>query len=141
MPLRTTVAVALALSAALSGSPTPTQSATLAPKAQTVKGYVQSYFADEPIMVAIAGCESHFRQYDQNGNTYRGEVNNQDVGVMQINEHYHLDNAKKLGYDIYTLDGNAAYAKYLYEKESTAPWNSSSACWNKAKNELASVAK
>ncbi len=51
---------------------------------------------------------------------------------MQINEHFHLDKALELGYDIYTIEGNLAYGKYLYYKEGTAPWVSSASCWKRA---------
>lgn len=95
----------------------------------TVKDQVKAYFADEPIMISIAYCESRDRQTDRDGNIFRGNENHYDVGVMQINEMYHLDTAKKLGDDIYTLDGNMAYARYLYEKQGTAPWISSRPCW------------
>ena len=134
MPL--TVGLAMAISAALGTSTAAAAQAALAPvppQAQTVQQYVQSYFADAPIMVAISQCESHFRQYESNGSVFRGAVNNQDVGVMQINEHYHLETAKKLGLDIYTVQGNTAYARYLYEHEGVTPWASSSPCWNKSK--------
>jgi len=145
MPLA--LGFALAISAAL-GTPsaattTASVPATL-PQAETVRQYVQSYFADEPIMADIAECESHFRQFDTDGNVYRGVQNNEDVGVMQINEHYHLETAQKLGYDIYTIQGNTAYALYLYNKEGTAPWASSEACWGKTKDAqqlLATTAK
>jgi len=50
---------------------------------------------------------------------------------MQINELYHADEAKALGYDIYTIQGNVAFARYLYDKQGTKPWMSSSACWSK----------
>ena len=87
MPLA--LGFALAVSAALGTTPTvatTTAPATM-PQAQTVRQYVQTYFADEPIMADIAQCESHMRQYDSDGNVYRGVQNNQDVGVMQNNEH------------------------------------------------------
>ena len=103
------------------------------PQAQTVEQYVKTYFAKEPIMYAIAGCESHYHQYDANGSISRGIVNNLDVGVMQINEHYHAATAAKLGLDLYTMQGNAAYAQYLYDREGTAPWSSSEPCWGKSK--------
>lgn len=93
--------------------------------------YVRNYFSDIPIMIQIAKCESHFRQLDVDGKVHRGEINNEDVGVMQINEHYHLDMAEEKNYDIYTIEGNTAYARFLYEKEGTVPWNSSKACWGK----------
>ena len=83
-------------------------------------------------MAAVAACESHFHQYDADGSVYRGKINNLDVGVMQINEHYHSATAAKLGLDLYTIQGNTAYAQYLYQKEGTAPWSSSQGCWSKS---------
>ncbi len=96
--------------------------------------YVRKYFSDAPIMIKIAQCESHFRQLDKDGSVHRGVVNDADVGVMQINEYYHLDEAKKSNYNIYTLEGNTAYARKLYEKQGTAPWIYSKPCWGKYEN-------
>jgi hypothetical protein len=81
-------------------------------------------------LAEIAKCESTFRHFLPNGEVIRGKVNKDDVGVMQINEKYHKDTATKLGFDLETINGNLAYAKWLYEKEGTYPWISSSACWN-----------
>ena len=126
--------IALAISFALGGSAaTP---ASIMPTAQSPQQYVESYFSDIPVMIDIARCESHFRQYDDQGNVHRGEVNDLDVGIMQVNEHYHSATAAKLGLDLYTMQGNVAYARYLYEKEGTAPWNSSKPCWGKAQSNL-----
>ncbi len=97
----------------------------------SVESYVRNYFAETPIMAKVAGCESRFRQFYSDGSIFRGEIVREDIGVMQINETYHKATAEKLGYDIYTLDGNLAYAKYLYDKEGTGPWSASKACWNK----------
>ncbi len=112
---------------------------TEAPKAKeqannkilTTEAQVKAYFADTPILAEIAFCESRFRQYDANGQVLRGIENAQDVGVMQINEKYHLDTAQKLGLNIHTLEGNMAYGKYLYSTQGTKPWNYSSGCWGK----------
>jgi hypothetical protein len=93
--------------------------------------YVRQYFSDIPIMIQIAKCESTFRQLDPDGEIHRGRVNSEDVGVMQINEHYHLDKAVEGNYNIYTIEGNTAYARALYEKEGLKPWVSSKACWGK----------
>ena len=99
------------------------------PKAETPEGIVKSYFEDIPVMVAIAQCESTFRHTDENGDVLRGEKNRSDIGIMQINERYHLEKAQKLDVDIYTLYGNLEFARYLYEKEGTKPWNASKKCW------------
>jgi len=95
----------------------------------TVEEYVRLYFSDSPIMAEVAACESRFRHFDSWGDILRGEENPFDVGVMQINEHYHLQQAIDLGYNLYTLDGNLSYARYLYEKEGTDPWEASAPCW------------
>lgn len=128
------LSIALALATALGGSPASVASLQRPmPQAGSIKEYVQTYFAGEPVMVEIARCESHFMQYNKDGSVHRGTVNNKDVGVMQVNEFYHADTATKLGLDIYTIQGNVAYAKYLYDKEGTAPWSSSEPCWGKSK--------
>lgn len=93
--------------------------------------YIRKYFKDIPIMIEIARCESTFRQLDDDGEVHRGNVVPQDVGVMQINEYYHLNQAVKKNYDIYTIEGNTAYARDLYERQGTQPWNSSKPCWGK----------
>ncbi len=87
------------------------------------------YFKDYPILVDIARCESQFRQFDTKGNILKGKVNKSDLGLMQINRYYHGVKSDELGYDIETVEGNMAYAKYLYEKEGSKPWLSSSKCW------------
>lgn len=95
---------------------------------KAIEAYLREHYADTPILVEIARCESTFMHY-KNGEVVRGRVDNADVGVMQINERYHLETAKKLGYDIHTIEGNVAYAKYLYEKSGSRPWSASEPCW------------
>jgi hypothetical protein len=130
--------VALALSVALMPtSATSTPMHGVLPQAQTVEEYVETYFADIPVMIAVAQCESHFKQFDADGSVHRGRVNNKDVGVMQINEFYHSKTATSLGIDLYTVEGNLAYARNLYEREGTKPWSSSSPCWGKKVQHLA----
>ena len=58
-------------------------------------------------------------------------MNSDDIGIMQINKYYHEEEAVKQGFDIYTIDGNLGYAKWLYGKYSDAPWVHSSKCWKK----------
>jgi hypothetical protein len=106
-------------------------SASIPENPETVAEYVGDYYADTPILADIAWCESRNRQWNPDGSVFRGAVNHYDVGIMQINSLYHEDTAKDLGLDIYSLGGNLAYAKYLYDKEGTQPWSSSEACWGK----------
>jgi hypothetical protein len=94
-----------------------------------VKQKVISYFSDIPVMIEVARCESTFRQYGRDGDVQRGLVNSSDVGVMQINEYYHLEASQRLGLNIYTTVGNMQYARWLYEREGLQPWVSSRHCW------------
>lgn len=97
----------------------------------TLEEYVRDYFEDAPVLAEIAKCESRFRHLGKSGKVLRGELSGEDVGVMQINEFYHEERAEKLGLNLHTLDGNLAYAKWLYRKEGTLPWSSSSRCWQR----------
>ncbi len=95
----------------------------------TVESYVRSYFAKTPVLARVAYCESKFKQFNDDGSILRGKLTPADVGVMQVNEYYHADKAEKMGYDLHTVDGNLAYAKYLYSRQGTAPWSASESCW------------
>ena len=122
----------LALATAL-GSPASIASTQQPmPQAQTVKEYVESYYADEPVLADIAACESHMRQFDKDGNVLKNP-NSSAVGIMQIMSSIHSAKADKLGIDITTIQGNLAYARYLYEEQGTTPWNASKSCWGQSK--------
>lgn len=100
-----------------------------------VESTIRAYFADTPVMVHIARCESKFRQYADSGNPLYGGYQGKMVGVFQVYEDIHGDFARGKGMDIQTLDGNMQYAKYLYEREGTKPWISSFPCWGDELNE------
>lgn len=93
-----------------------------APKGQNI--------AKGEILSKIAGCESEGRQFNPDGSVLRGRENPHDIGRYQIND-MHEKEAKALGYDIYTANGNSMFASWLYDQEGTAPWNASKKCWNK----------
>jgi hypothetical protein len=95
-----------------------------------VEAKVRSFFADIPVMVAIAKCESGFRQYNNSGNALHGGLGGTMIGIFQIGEGIHRGKALSLGFDIDTVDGNMGYAKYLYQQSATDPWISSFPCWN-----------
>lgn len=104
---------------------------------KSIEKYIRTAYKNEPILIDIARCESTFRQYDEYRRVIRGRVNKEDVGVMQINEKYHADLAAKFGVNIYTVEGNVAYAKHLYDKFGAQPWVSSSKCWAQPTGDLA----
>jgi hypothetical protein len=137
-----TLGLVLATLTSLTGSSLPsTPTFEAMPQALTVEQYVREYFIDTPVMADIASCESHFRQYDKSGSVLHGEQVYEDIGVMQINQTYHGKTSAQLGFDITTTQGNVAYAKYVYDKQGTTPWNSSKPCWGKSKNALELASK
>ncbi|HYC83024.1 MAG TPA: hypothetical protein VEB60_00540 [Candidatus Paceibacterota bacterium] len=85
---------------------------------------------DPKVPLSIAFCESTHRQFHDDGSVVRGKENSKDVGVFQINEKYHLEDSKKLGYDIYTMEGNIDYAMHLLESQGKKPWVWSKPCWD-----------
>jgi hypothetical protein len=92
---------------------------------------VREYFNDIPVMIQIARCESTFRHTLADGSVLKGVVDPADTGVMQINKRFHESRAIELGLDLHNLHDNMAYARYLYEKQGTRPWNSSAPCWSR----------
>lgn len=92
---------------------------------------VRTTFADTPVMIEIARCESKFTQFTQIGEPLHGGYQSKMIGVFQIYEDIHAVYAKSLGMDITTLEGNIAYARFLYNSEGTQPWMSSFPCWGK----------
>jgi hypothetical protein len=103
--------------------------AAISTSPQTVEETVREYFADIPVMIEVARCESKFRQFTDSGNVLRGGSGGQMVGVYQFFDRYHESLAYDLGFDIETLEGNLAYARHVYEIEGTDPWNSARNCW------------
>jgi hypothetical protein len=81
------------------------------------------------LVVKIAKCESGLRQFDSNGRVLRGVVNHKDVGIFQVNEFYHLEESRRLGFDIYSVGGNIQYATWLLKSQGTEPWSWSKKCW------------
>jgi len=79
-------------------------------------------------MKKIAWCESNNRQYNKHGNVLIG-FSGADKGLFQINQ-IHWRKARQLGYDLDTRQGNAKFARYLYERKGTDPWYMSAECWS-----------
>ncbi len=100
------------------------------PKAQNAPNL--SNLPIDRVLVEIGRCESHNRQFNDDGSVLRGRVNPLDVGKYQINEKYHLEQSQKMGIDIYTEEGNEAYAVWLYKNQGTEPWLASKPCWEKS---------
>lgn len=112
-------------------SPIPQENnATSTKKLQESPRIVETKGILPEVFKKIAWCESKNIQLNRDGTVHRGVQNPQDVGKYQINEGYHLQASQALGIDIYTVEGNTAYAYILYKANGTRDWNWSKWCWD-----------
>lgn len=105
------------------------------PTAAEMEQRVREYFADIPIMIAIAKCESGFLQFRSDGSIVRSP-NGLYYGIFQIDKNIHGEYAKSLGMDIETIEGNMAYARNLYEAKGAQPWPTCAVLASPLKNDL-----
>ncbi len=84
----------------------------------------------EATLAIIAECESGGRHWNDDGSvvTNKNKDGSIDIGRWQINSQ-HWERAKSMGHDVSTEEGNEAFAKVLFNKYGTDPWNSSRECW------------
>jgi hypothetical protein len=88
-------------------------------------------FAGFPTLKKICACESGLKHFENDGvSVLQGKINANDIGICQINKYYHENRIEKLSIDIYLEEGNIEYAKDLYRRQGTKPWNASIGCWN-----------
>lgn len=109
------------------------------PYVLSIKEAIIEEFGTSSPMMEVARCESHWQQFNSEGEVLKGRVNSKDVGIFQINERYHLDKSIELGLDIYTVEGNIKYAAYLYKTQGLQPWSASRPCWSQHVYEEESV--
>lgn len=95
---------------------------------------IEDTFHDAPVMLDVASCESHLRQYDENGETLKGKLTpaeyGEDLGLFQINTLAWGELAEDLEYDLETMEGNIKMARHIYDNHGTTPWNASRKCWS-----------
>lgn len=103
---------------------TSSMSTSTAHDAKAIEKRVREYFADIPVMIEIARCESKFRQFTDAGTVLRGGGSGGMIGIFQFYEVIHKSAALSLGFDIETVEGNIGYARHLYVQSGTMPWAS-----------------
>ena len=89
-------------------------------------------FPDVPIMAEVAKAESGGKQFRADGSVVIGPKNKNgtyDIGLLQINSS-HIPKAKKFGYDVFTLEGNVAMGRMLYDNGGLRHWKASEKNWN-----------
>lgn len=83
----------------------------------------------DALLERIALCESGGHQFNPDGSVVHGRIHYADTGKYQINAAVHLQESIAMGMDINTLEGNTAFAKYLYRTQGVTPWLPSKNCW------------
>lgn len=87
----------------------------------------------------IGSCESwgdpnkEPREFLSDGTVLRGYPNPDDIGAFQINLPTWGASATKLGYDIYTFQGNFDMAKWIFDNYGAQQWKYSEGCWGQYK--------
>ena len=86
-----------------------------------------------PILQKIAICESGNEQFGKDGQVllHANDNHSVDVGRYMINEQIWGAQATKLGFNLFTDEGNKDMAQWLFLNKGSTVWVDSSACWNR----------
>ena len=87
-----------------------------------VEAAVRAAFSDAPDMIAVAKCESGYRQFSAPGAVLRGGSGNGYIGIFQIGERLHRAQASAVGLDIDTVEGNIGFARRMFDAQGSVPW-------------------
>lgn len=96
---------------------------------------ISSKWQGYDLLKRICSCESNGdvnkepRQFDENGKVIRGQTTPTDIGECQISLKYHQKEVNQLGLNVYIEADNVKYAKILFDREGSKPWNWSKGCW------------
>lgn len=102
-----------------------------------VKTITSQFFEDNDAveMIPVIRCESHFRQFEDDGTPLKNREGSSAIGVAQILASKHPDpkivsrynkkfdmDMEPEDFDITTLEGNLGYALILYKIRGTRDW-------------------
>lgn len=87
-----------------------------ATSSEAISALILQTFPDSPVMLEVAKCESRLRQFNEDGTVLMGGGGGNYIGIFQIGIQW-VDDAQKLDIDVYTVEGNVQFARYLYDSE------------------------
>lgn len=93
---------------------------------KTIRSFAVAYEIDEVLARRIIQCESQFNPYAIGVKAVVGT----DIGLFQINTHYHEETMNSMGLDIYDPEDNLKYGFMLLEKDGVRHWHASRSCWS-----------
>lgn len=86
-------------------------------------------------LIPVCSCESNGKpngiptHYEQDGITVlRGKLNNDDIGMCQINLKWHKEVSIKMGLDLFKEEDNIIYANFLFDTRGFKDWGWSNHC-------------
>lgn len=94
----------------------------------------EKYGQDTNLAREIIRCESRFDENARNDNyDKKGIYWSSDWGYWQINDYWHVEDAKKLGLDVINnWEDNLEYGFIILKRDGAmAHWSASAHCWNK----------
>lgn len=100
-------------------------------KEKTLQDLVAEEFGYGSIMWWVCKCESNFRQFEKDGTVLKSYYGTNDVGLFQIHVPVWGKEAEKLGYDIYSPEGNIKMARHILNTQGINAWLPSKPCWSK----------
>lgn len=83
---------------------------------QGIEELVIRTFPDDHRMLPVAECESNLRQFNTDGSVLMGGGGGNYIGIFQIGIQW-VDLASSMEMDVYTIEGNVAFARWLYNSE------------------------
>lgn len=91
---------------------------------------VEERFGEGHPLVAVAQCESGFKQFKSDGTLLENpDPKSSAAGVFQTLLITHGPKARSMGMDLETWEGNMDFAEYLYEINGLKDWKESKPCW------------
>lgn len=87
----------------------------------------ERYDQNESLVRRIINCEGGMYGVTHINND---RWHSKDLGLLQVNEHYHADDMKKIGLDIYNQYDSLEYGFILLHDQGLAPWSASKSCWS-----------
>lgn len=93
-----------------------------------------SKYGLDPVLVQkIIACESQWNPKTVHPNIRQGTTTpwSYDIGLLQINDHFHEAEWDAQGLDMKNPKDNLEFGLKMMKQEGTTPWNWSKWCWGK----------
>jgi hypothetical protein len=98
------------------------------PERSDLARQIKAVFADAPLMVQVAKCESGL-VHRENGVLFQNSDGSSARGVFQVLMRVHKTQMHKMGLNPEHIDQYLTYVRHLYDQQGLKPWQASKHCW------------